>query len=112
MSLDKSMLKSVNSALIFTNCTKTVLEQAANVSLAINMDKSRREDMISYGLTDCYRPSLNMSDFLPAFFTVEIANDHYYSPMGTVYDQLPALLEAAQLNVCTRNFSLVTQEKA
>ena len=68
--------------------------------------------MISYGLTDCYRPSLSMSDFLPAFFTVEIGNDHYYSTIGTVYDQLPALLEAAQLNVCTRNFSLVTQEKA
>jgi hypothetical protein len=106
---DKSLVNKVNSVLIFTNCTKTTLERAENVSITINMDKWRREEMIKYGLTNCYRQNLTMSDFLPAFFTTDIADDHYYSTMSTVYDQLPALLEAAQLNLCTRNF---TQEKA
>ena len=92
----------VYSALIFTNCTRTTLKRAENVTISINLDEKKRKGMMRYGELQCYRPSLKMSDFLPAFFTIDIADDQYYSPMTTVYEQLPAILEQSQLNVCKR----------
>ena len=98
----ESWYEVVSSALIITNCTRTTLERAANVTITINLDKKDPKQLMKYGMTQCYRPSLKMSDFLPAFFTIDIADDQYYSQMTTVYEQLPAKLEQTQLNVCKR----------
>ena len=90
----------VDSALIITNCTRTTLERAENVTITVKLDGWVSEKMMESGVMACFRPSLKMSDFLPAFFTIDMAVDHYYSPMSTVYEQLPAKLEHTQLNVC------------
>ena len=96
-------IESVDSALILTNCTKTTLNQAENVTLTVNIDKWTRETMMTYNMTECYKPSLNMSALLPAFITIDIDDQHYYSTMSTVYEQLPAILNSTQLNLCLRN---------
>ena len=99
-----SGLESVDSGLILTNCTRTTLKRAENITITVNLDKWRNETLTNFGLTECYRPSLNMFDFLPAFITLDdMVDDHYYSTMSAVYDQLPAKLNETQLNVCKRD---------